>query len=517
MNVTTQELENCEVLMTVEIDEKQKTRLLEKAAKRISKDYRIPGFRPGKAPFRIVVNKFGIEAIQEEAMSELTEDVFRKALDEAKITPFDQASLDDIQWEPLTMKVKIPISPVVELGDYRDIRIDFDPPEVSDEDIAEELENLRNRHATSELVERPAEMGDQVKVNVIEKEADAEEALSEQNDLNLTLMEAEEEDEGPDLSANVVGLAAGESKTWSYTYPEDYSDTEFAGKTVEITADVQEVSKRDLPELDDDFAALIGDYDDLDQLKEALKENVRRSKQYEVDQELMPTVLDQVIDQATLVKWPPVLEEHEIDHAITHREQDLAQQGLDLQTFLQTQQKTEEEFRNELRESVQSNLKQTLILNKVIELENLKIDPDELRQQAEFMMMIYGGSPQARQTFQSPAGLQMLANNLLYDKARERLLSIAKGETIEDEAEMADVIEGEAETGVEAGADVEVAEAEVTENTDAVTAESEVGAEADTDAEVEVDTEVEVNEAANDSVNDEDDAADDSESSQKSE
>jgi trigger factor len=350
---------------------------------------------------------------------------------------------------------------------------------VTDEDIEEELQRQQNRQASVETVERPAELGDLVQASITEKEAGSSEILSEQKDLPITLLAPDEDDDGPELGTNIVGLAAGEAKTWTYTYPDYYEDDRFAGKTVEITAEVHLVQKRELPELDDEFAGLIGDYDSLDQLKEALKDGVRRTKQYQIDQELMPKVLEQVVDQVEMVKWPAVLEEHEINHAISHREQDLSRQGLDLQSFLNTQQTTMEEFRDELRESVQNSLKTTLVLNKVIEQEKLQLEAEELRQQAELMTLLSGGNQQARQAFQSPAGLQMLANNLLYDKARERLLAIAKGETIVEEAPVAEA---------EDDSEVEIETAPASDDVTAETAED-------------------MPEAAEDSTTDEEDAA----------
>lgn len=451
MKVTTQELGNCEVILIVEIDDKQKSRILEKAARRISRQVRIPGFRPGKAPYRIVVNKFGVEAIQEEALEDLTKDIFRKALEEADVTPFAQASLDEINWEPLVMKVKIPTEPVVELGDYRNIRIDFEAPEVTEKELDEELDRLRDRSAAFEVVDRAAQLGDQAAVTVSEKDLTSGEMLAEERDMNVALQEADDDDPAPDLSSNIVGLLAGEQKIWSHTYPEDYRVERFAGKEVEVFIRVNEVREKEVPDLDDDFAALVGDYDTLDELKAGLKKDLLDRKQYKINQELMPKVMDQFLETVDSVTWPAALEEQEIDHTLDHRKQDLERQGLDLQTFLQMQQQTEEELREELRGTIQENLKTSLVLGKVIELEKLEVAPDALVRQAELMVAISGGTKEAEQAFKSQAGLSMLANNMLYDRAREHLLRIAKGE-IEALEESGD----ESGEAPESGAEIEV-------------------------------------------------------------
>ena len=461
MKVTTQEQDNCEVILTVEIDDRQKNRLLEKAARRIARQVKIPGFRPGKAPYRIVVNKFGVEAVQEEAMTDLTQDIFQKALKEAEVTPFAQASLDEIEWEPLVMKVKVPTQPVVELGPYQDIRIEFEVPEVTEEELNEEIERLRDRHSTWETVERAAQLGDLAAVTASEKDLASGDMLAEERDFNITLLEREEDDSlSPDLSAHLVGMSAGEQKVFNHTYPEDYAIERFIGKEVEVFVRLNEVQEKELIEIDDDFAALVGDYDTLDDLKQGVQVDLVSRKQHETDRDLLSEVMDQVMAGVTAVRWPVALEEQEIEHALANRRQDLTRQGLDLQTYLQMQGQSEEELREELRANAQQSIKQSLVLNKVIELEGLQIDPEQVAQQAELMIMMSGGTQEAIDTFRSPAGLQMMASTMIYETARHHLLRIAKGEIEAEEAraaEEAKAAEEVAAAEAEAAADVAIA------------------------------------------------------------
>ena len=446
MKVTTQEIADCEVLMTVEVDDKQKSKLLEKAARRIAKQVRVPGFRPGKAPYRVIVNKFGIEAIQNEAMEDLTKDIFQKALEQAEITPYAQASLDDVGWEPLTMTVKVPVEPIIELGNYRDIRVEVEPPEITAEEIQEGLERLQDQQATYETVERAAQLGDQVKVQVSEKDLESGEMLVEEREYNLTIQEPDEERDSPDIGTQIIGLTSGEHKLFNHTYPEDYFQENLAGKQVEVFAQAESVQQKNLPELDDDFVALIGDYDTLDELKEKVKDDVARQKQQAVDGKLMTEVIEQAMGLAENVKWPAALEDQELDNAVEQQKQQASREGMDWQMYLQTQGKEEDEFRESLRAGVQDNLRQSLIMSKIIEQEALEVDPVELQRQAEFMVMLSGGTQEASQAFTSPAGLRMLANNLLVEKANQRLLSIAKGEVEDAETDAQETSEEEEET-----------------------------------------------------------------------
>ena len=148
MKITTEELERCEVLLTLEVDPKQEEKMLQKAAKRIAREVKIPGFRPGKAPYNVVVRRFGLEAIQQEAMEQSADKIIVDALEEANVQPYARIDLDSIDWNPLTIKVKVPTQPKVELADYRDIRLDVEPVEVTKEDVEENLKNLQENMVT---------------------------------------------------------------------------------------------------------------------------------------------------------------------------------------------------------------------------------------------------------------------------------------------------------------------------------------------------------------------------------
>ena len=143
MKVTTEELERCEVLLTVEIEPDQQQNLLKKAAQRISREVKIPGFRPGKAPFNVVVRRFGIEAMQSEALEHSVEDMVKESMAEVNLVPYAQIQLDGVEWDPsLKIKIRVPTRPVVELGDYRETRLEAKTVEVTDQDVEDALKRL---------------------------------------------------------------------------------------------------------------------------------------------------------------------------------------------------------------------------------------------------------------------------------------------------------------------------------------------------------------------------------------
>ena len=442
MKVTKETTDKCEVILTVEIDDKQKQKLLQKAARRIARVAHIPGFRPGKAPYNIIVNRFGEEAIQEEATEDLTTKVYQDAVKEAGVEPYGPAALEEISWEPLVMKIRIPTEPVVELGNYRDVRVEAEPVEVTDEEIQEELAKLQSRFATVSPVERPAQAGDVVSVSVVLTDPETGEEVASWED-NNRLVENEEAGD-LDLLAHLAGKSAGETVEFTHTYPEDFFDDDLAGETVNVAITVDAVKEEEEPPLDDDFAAMVGDYESLDDLKAKLREDMLKQKKLQQESDLTDEALEKIIEGAT-IKWPQSLEEQELDDTMEREGNSLQQYGIDFETLLRIQKKTREEFREELRERVQKNLRTALALGKIVELENISVDSDAIARESEFMTASSQNPEQMAEVVYSPSGQRVIANNLLTEKALRRILAIAKGEADKAEEPAAEAEETESE------------------------------------------------------------------------
>lgn len=432
MKVTTQELETCEVLMTVEIDDKQRDRLLQKAARRLARRVQIPGFRPGKAPYRVILHRFGEEVIREEAIEDLTGNIFRDALEEADVIPFAQASLDNIEWEPVvTMTVKVPTEPVVELGDYREVRLDLEPVEVTDEELDAELSQIQEEMATYDPVERPIEMGDIVSVNLTAVDVETGTAIESDVERDLTLVELDDASQEPDYATNLMGLTVGSEQEFTHTFPAEYSDSRYADKEVGFTVKINNVMVKTVDDIDDDFAGLVGDFDTLDDLKAQLRNDITERKEREAESEQGEAMLNQVIEQAAEIKWPPALEEEELNQMMNGMNAELGRLGANLEIFLRSQGKSLEQFREENRENAVQRIKRQLVLNKIASLEKLEVGNDELTQRIEQVVQMSGNNEEAVRMATSSSMINMLANDILAQKAQERLLLIAKGEAPE--------------------------------------------------------------------------------------
>lgn len=483
MKVTTEELERCQVLVTVEIDPKKEKDILQKAAKRIAKEIKIPGFRPGKAPYNVVIRRFGLEAVQQEALEKSADTMIQKALEEADVKPFARMDLESIDWDPLVIKVKVPTEPKVELSDFRQIRLDFEEIEVTDEDVGERLNQLQEQSATWTPVERPAELDDQLTISVVEKNGDV--VLSEQESIEYQLVpvEADETDETdkieeneeakdiekeetntqekaveakedeidteteeapeetykppfhPDLTTPLLGLKADEETTFSITYPEDYGDEDYNGQEITFEVKVIDVKAKELSEIDDDFAKTVSDFDTLDELKVDIREQIEKQRLQAQNSELGNEALEKIAEESD-IEWPQAYEDESVDRELENYERQVSQYGLSLDSYLNMENKTREDFIEESRERIVNRLKRSFILRKIADMEKLKVGESEILQHAKFLSDLSGqGDRLWRDILSSPIQQELIANDLLVGKVVDWLAAIARGEDPQVEAE----------------------------------------------------------------------------------
>ncbi len=429
MKVSTERLENCQMALTIEVDEERAERALREAARRISKRVRIPGFRPGKAPYEVIRRIFGEEALYNEILDELGEAVYKEALKETGIEPFAPARVEDIQLKPLVMKMVVPLAPVVELGDYRRIRLT--PPQVivGEERVEAALRRIQEDNATLRPVDRPARLGDLAVVD-IEGRVKGEVVIQERR-RKLTLRA---DSPFPGFGERLVGMAVGEEREFALTCPEDYADKALAGKEIHFKVLLHELKEKVLPDIDDALARTVGDFETLEELKAALREGLRAQAEQEAEERFAEEVLTKVVEEAK-VEFPPVLLERELDEMMEELDRRLKREGLSLDNYLRMKKQSREEFRAELTPRAKERLKRALVLGKVVELEGLKVDEKEVEEEVRRISQPFGPRTGAMgEALASPEQERSLALDLLTRKALQRLVAIAKGELEEEPA-----------------------------------------------------------------------------------
>ncbi len=446
MSTQIEHLENHTARLTVEVTPERVDKAMHDAARRISRQVNIPGFRKGKAPYNIVLQRVGKEYVLGEALETLGNEVFREALDETKLEPYAPGELQNVETEP-TMKLTfvVPKQPEVDLQNYRDIRIPFEEPQVEDEAVNRAMKALQDRRALVEPAARPAQMGDQVKVHVrgervhpIDELPEAEREHAEGHtdqfiNEEITVLLTEDEDEDnviPGFSANLVGLSAGEQKSFSLAFPEDYKDEALARHTFNFDVEMKEVQSRTLPALNDEFARQVTDneIDNLLDLRIRIRKDLQDAARREAEAKYAEEVLDKVVEQA-IIKYPEEMVDEYIDDILNSMDRNLRERGLSLADYKQIENKSDEDLRAEFRDTAVQRLRRALVLGQIVRDEQLDVSDADVETQIDRMSQQFGEQAQTfRKMLSRAENKRNIAADLVTNRAFRRLIEIARGE-----------------------------------------------------------------------------------------
>ncbi|WIG59132.1 MAG: Cell division trigger factor [Ktedonobacterales bacterium] len=449
MKITIERPSNTEAVVNVELEWVELEKASDRAYQRLAQRYDVPGFRKGHAPRTLLERRLGKETIYQEGLEDLIESSYRDAVRQNNLQPLAQPELDAPTLElgqPYTFVARVPVIPPVELGDYKAIRVAQPKVEITDEDIAKVVEQVREDHAMWLPVERPAEIGDQVIVDLKLTANDRD--ISNLTDNEFVLVE-ERPGIFSGMDQQLVGMSEGESKEFTTTIPEDYANAELAGKEASYTVTLKGVKNRELPEADDELAKSVGEYENMDGLREAIREQLQRQKENEARREVRESVLKAVTDQVE-IEIPHVLVHNETDEMIDEMQRILAQNRLSFEQYLSMMSKSEEEYRQEIEPEATGRAKRELVLNAVADAEGIEPTTRDLEQWLELMALV-GGGKRVRLRDLSAGQRASITRRLARDLATDRLVEIATQEG-EAEAEGAPAAEAEAATDTKAEA-----------------------------------------------------------------
>ena len=436
MNVTTEPRDNRQLALTIEVEPERVEKALAQAARRLAQKYKVPGFRPGKAPRAVVERMLGKQALYEEVIDQLGPVVYKEALEQHNIDPFGPGEMEDFTMEPMVFKMLVPLAPVVDLGDYRSIRLPYIEPTVDEHDIEHQLEHMQENQAIIEPVgDVPAEVNMIAKVD-IEGTVEGESFISKQSGVTINLYPPLDRDEEMlDFSAPIIGMKPGEDKTFSLVVPDSDRYGEFRGKTSDFNVHLIELQKRELPALDDALAQTVGDYETLDALKDVIRAEVRTNLVREADHKYSDQVIDAMVKGAT-IEYPPQMLTSEVDALIERTEKRMKDQNMTLEEYLKALGKTDEEYREELKPTAEIRLKRGLVLNELIRAEGLSVADEDVVQRIIEMAQMYGErADEARKAFLSDENRQSIMLDLLSSAGLARAVAIAKGQA-PDKAEV---------------------------------------------------------------------------------
>ncbi len=399
MKYTVERLPESRVAIEVEIEAEQVEKALNRAVQRLSRRYRIPGFRLGRAPRYIVEARLGRSALYEEAAQELVSQAYREILQKGEFEPVHQAELESLQWEPFSFRLVVPVRPSVRLGDYRALRFPMDVLEINDADVEQVLKHLQAQQTVWKVPEpaRPARIGDLLTVELIGRVGEHEFERSSQAELTLG------DPKLPPGFEALVGAEVGQTVEFQTTLPEDMEKQDLAGQIATYTVTVQAIHEPEVPLLDDELARSCGQ-----ETLSALSAHIRRELEERAQKEARERVLDRMLREMTrgaTVDMPQALVEEESRALYKERENLLRRLKVSMAQYLRWLGKKEEEFWEELREVAAERLRGRLVLLEFVRAEGIE-DKGEGLQKAieERLLAIARGEVEAANVPETSSG-----------------------------------------------------------------------------------------------------------------
>jgi trigger factor len=426
-----EEDEQRQLQVTVEVEESRVQKQMDQFVGRLVREAQIPGFRRGKVPRNVILKRFGLEALRAEAVEEMLEPLIVEIFDELGTDDlaFYQPVMEHMDLEPLIIKFTIPLEPVVKLGDYRSFRKELEVIEVTDEALAEAVEHIRAHHQVLEEMDRPAEAGDVVTVTGEGKVTEDETVFWHVHEAEV-LLDSEKAFTGLPMVENIIGMSAGESKEFTFTFPEDYDEEELAGKEANVEVTVNKVQSRFLPELDDEMAQKEGDFETAEKLIARLKEDLREHAQDRARAELLDEMVDKMMEDVEIV-YPPAAVETELDKMIETMKSELKRAGLEWEKYLEFQNETDEVYREKQREKAETSLRRGLTLRQFVLEEKIKVRTADIDAAMEDRLAKFGDDQelreQLRNIFMQGKSFESMQQVIVEEKIYERMKAIVTG------------------------------------------------------------------------------------------
>lgn len=385
---------------------------------------KVPGFRSGNVPPAILEKHLDANALQTDFLEEGIQQLFSQAVDAHDMRPVGQPEITISKFVPyseLEFEAKMPVIGTVKLTDYKKIKKTRPVVKLTADEVNEVLESLRERVADHADVDRAAKSGDQVYIDFKGVNAKGEPVNgADGKDYPLTL--------GsntfiPGFEDNVIGMKANEEKTFTLTFPKDYGVKALANKKVTFTVNVTKVQEVKKPKLDDAFAAKIGPFKTVAELKADVKKQVGAERQREADAKFQSELVDEISKKST-IEIPKILVEEQIDRMEQDERQNLMYRGQTWEDHLSEEGITAEEHREQKREQAELRVKASLVLAEIAEAEGLKVSDDEIEVQLQLLKQQYQ-DPQMQAELAKPEARRDVGARILTDKTLDALVGYA--------------------------------------------------------------------------------------------
>ena len=409
---------------------------LDKAYKAQRGKIEVPGFRKGKAPRGVIEKRYGEGIFFEDAIDECLADGYPKALDELKLEPVDRPDVDFggaelKKGEGFEVTVTVTVAPEIVVKDYKGLKAEVTKHEVKDEDVEGELKAMQQRNARLVSVERAAEDGDTV---VLDYEGWCEDKQFEGGTAENQTLVLGSGQFIPGFEEQLVGCAAGDEKDVEVTFPEEYHAEELAGKPAVFKCKVHEVKAQELPELDDEFAKDVSEFDTLEEVKANIRKDLEKTVQDAMEYEGKDKILQQVYD-ANPIDLPQAMIDSEAANMLNEFGYQLQSQGMSLDMYCQYLNKTQEEMIEEFKPDAEKRVKSRLIVEAVAEQEGVEVTEEDIDEELAAMAAQYGMAQSQIKSIFGEENMDYLKKDIKSRKAIDLMYKAAEITLVEEKAE----------------------------------------------------------------------------------
>jgi trigger factor len=430
MKASWEKIEKNQGVLTIEVEEQQVTEALDKAFKKVVQKITVPGFRKGKVPRSIFESRYGAESLYQEALDILLPEAYVQAVSETGIDPIDRPDVDITEFgkgKPLHFKATVQVKPEVELGEYKGVEIAAVEASVSDEDIDAELKRLQERHAELVVVEEgPAQNGD---ITVIDFEGFVDGEAFEGGKAEKHSLELGSNSFIPGFEEQVVGMSHGEEKDIEVTFPEEYHAENLKGKQAVFKVTVHDIKRKVLPELDDEFAKDVSEFDTLAEFKEDIVKRLSENKEKQAEREKENAVIAKAVENSQ-VEIPQVMIDSEVEQMLKDFEQRITMQGMNLELYYQFSGQTEDQLKEQMTGDAEKRVRNNLVLEAIAKAESIEATEEDVNEELETMAKQYQRSADELRSILSANGnLDGLKSDLKVRKTVQFLVEHSKAVT----------------------------------------------------------------------------------------
>ena len=429
MKATLKNVDQHVVELTIEVPATDVAAGIKAAVKRIASQVNVPGFRKGKAPRNVIEMNYGKEAVLNEAYDFLVNQNYTAALQENKIVPVSQPEIEQVQFEEgkdLIFKATVTKRPEVKLGDYKGLDAKKEEAKVTDEQIQDQLKNIAEQQAEMVVADKDAKV-EQGDFAVIDFKGTVDGKAFDGGEGKSYPLQIGSGNFIPGFEDQLVGAKAGDDVTVKVTFPEDYFVADLAGKEAEFATHIHDIKRKQLPELNDEFAKANSSYETIAELKADLRKKMEEDAERRAVDAYNGELIKTAVENAE-VDIPEVMVADRVEQMIQELAMSMEGRGLKLEDYLKFSNKTVEELREEYKETAAENVRTDLVLDAIAVEEKIEVTPDDMNREIFMMAQNFGANPQEVWDIIAKEGrVSMLAGSVARKKAARFIVDNAKG------------------------------------------------------------------------------------------